>query len=231
MLTPEEFLMVATEVRGVPAFQLVQNAVEYEWKFAMNHIPRQTATDEEPPVRINDKIDGIEIDGSLGLYDPSKQLITIFKKGISRAAQVLDIREPALDYVVCLHEWAHALVHVGLPEKAHIEVTCDESSWPRYLKELTLSFEGIDREIHEALAQLIASYVIQDRKRNASHPKSQEALERIGQAFQKLMRRAPRIYDITDYTDVPKEKILKSIQFLKHRSLIGFETWETVVRW
>src|SRR5262245_40370734 len=94
---PVRALEVMSEVMQIP-FQVVQKELNYEWNFAINHFAGETQSDEEPPVRITPRTDTINIDGVLGTYDPASQMITIFRKGIAEAAEILNVRPNDLTF-------------------------------------------------------------------------------------------------------------------------------------
>ncbi len=215
----------------IPPFQIVQQVVNYEWAFPTSHCPSEIKSNEEPPIRLGKRVDAIEIDGVLGLYTPATQQIIIFRKGIVRVADILEVREHDLTFVVQLHEWAHALVHVGLSEDERLRLLGDESLWPNCLNDATTLFEELDPELHERLAQILTFHGLESMQAAATLPEALTALERIAETFNKLTRRSPRKYQIDDYVKVPKDRIVQSIRLLKSRSLIGFPAWDTVVRW
>jgi hypothetical protein len=224
-------LLEAMAQVAVPPFQIVEREVNHEWQFAIPHFPSEIESDEEPPIRLGDRVDMIPIDRVLGLYTPATQQITIFHKGILRVADILKVREHDLTFVVQLHEWAHALVHVGLTEADRLRVTRDDSLWPSCLKEATALFEGLDPYLHERLAQLLTFHGLRSMHTAATAQEAKAALERIAETFTKLTQRAPNEYQIDDYVQVSKRRIVQSIRLLKNRSLIGFSAWDTVVRW
>jgi hypothetical protein len=225
-----QVLEVLTQVLRLP-FQIVQEVVSHEWTFAVNHCPTQVESHEEPPIRLGNHLDVIPIDGVLGQYNPAKQQITIFRKGIQRVAETLNMREDDLTFVVQLHEWAHALVHIGLLEDDRLRVTRDDSLWPRCLEEATSIYEGLDPELHEPLAQLLTFHGLQNIQAAATVPEAKAALARIYGTFKDLMQRAPREYQINDYVQVPKHRIVQSMKLLKNQALNGFYAWDIVVRW
>lgn len=226
----ERVLEAMTQVL-VPPFQVVQQEVNHEWAFAVRHCPSEIESQEDPPIRLGDRIDVIPIDRVLGLYDPATQQITIFRKGILLVADILKVPERDLTLVVRLHEWAHALLHIGLLEADRLRVTLDDSLWPACLIEATAVFEGLDSDLHERLAQLLTFHGLRSMQATATATEAKTAIERIAETFKKLTQRAPREYQIDHYTQVPKRRIVQSIKLLKSRSLIGFSAWDTVVKW
>ena len=226
----ERILEVSYQIQKAP-FQIVQEVANNEWLFAVNHVPTQIESDEEPPIRLSDHLDIIPIDGVLGQYNPDKQQITIFRKGMQRVTEALNMRKDDLTFVVLLHEWAHALVHIGLLEDDRLRVTRDDSLWPRCLEEATTTYEGLEPELHERLAQLLTFHGLQSIQAAATAPEAKAVIERIAGTFKELTQRAPREYWIDDYVQVPKHRIIQSIRLLKNSSLVGIAAWDIVVRW
>jgi len=227
----KERLLEATAQVRVPPLQVVQQAVKYEWTFPVGHCPSEIESHEEPPIRLDERFDIIPIDGVLGLYTPATQRITIFRKGILRVAEILNVLEDDLAFVVRLHEWNHALVHIGLLQADRLRVTADDSLWPSCLEEATTLFKELDPELHERLAQLLTSHGLRTMQALSTLPEAKATLERIADSLKKLTRRAPREYQIDEYVEVPKDRIVKSIRLLKSRSLVGLSTWDTVIKW
>jgi predicted transcriptional regulator len=226
----ERFLEAISQVL-VPPFQVVQQVVNYEWIFPVAHCPSEIESNEEPPIRLGERVDMIPIDGVLGLYSPATQQVTIFRKGVLRVAEILSVREHDLTFVVRIHEWNHALVHVGLLEADRLRVTREDSLWESCLVDATSRFQEIEGELHERLAQLLTFHGLQTMQEAATAPDAKAVLERIANTFMKLTRRASAEYQIDNYTGVPKHRIVKSIRLLKNRSLVGLSAWDTVVRW
>jgi hypothetical protein len=214
-----------------PPFQVVQAVVDHKWTFAVGHCPSELESDEEPPVRLDDRAELIPIDGLLGLYTPERQEIKIFSQGIERTAKLLGLREPDITLVVRLHEWAHALLHVGLLEEDRLRVTRDETLWPGTLAAATAAFHSLEPGLHERLAQLIVHHAMRSLRLAATLPQAQTALDRTAEAFEQLMQHAPSDYRIQKYAHVDREKIVTSIGLLKSRGLVGLATWDTVITW
>jgi hypothetical protein len=232
-MEPEEARMLVDALVEVakPPFQVVQAAVDHRWTFALNHFPSELQSDEEPPFRLDERADLIPIDGLLGIYTPERQEIKIFNQGIEQVAKRLSLHQQDITLIVRLHEWAHALLHLGLPEEDRLRVTQNEALWPGTLAVATQAFQSLERGLHERLAQLIVYHVLRSLRSEASIPKAQIALERIAAAFEQLMRHAPCDYRIEKYTSVRREKILTSIALLRSGGLAGLSAWDTVVTW
>jgi hypothetical protein len=214
-----------------PPFQIVQDVVDRKWTFAIHHFPTEQQSDEEPPFRLGVKADTIPIDELLGRYEPDYQKITIFRRGIKEVAQRLSLGELDITRIVRLHEWAHALIHIGLSQGERLRVTGDEMLWPGLLALGTATFHRLDRGLHERLAQLIVYHGLQSQRSDAIVPEAQQALDRILAAFDMLAQHAPNDYRIERYTSVPRNRIVTSIGLLKDGGLVGFAAWDTVIRW
>jgi hypothetical protein len=145
--------------------------------FAITHHPSETESDEEPPICLAAQGDVIAIDGVLGLYNPEAQEITIFRKGINRVAETLDSRPADLKFLVRLHEWAHALLHVGLQETDRLSVTRNESLWPAHFARATIWFRALDANLREPLPQLLTHHALRSLQAQATLPEARTALE------------------------------------------------------
>jgi len=218
------------EVSQAP-FQVVQAVVGNQWTFPVRHGPSERASDEEPPVRLDERTEIIPIDGLLGLYTPVRQEIIIFSKGVAEVARRLDLRAPDVAFAVRLHEWAHALLHVGLSPDDRSRVTKDESLWPATLATATAQFESLETGLHERLAQLLVHHGLRAMRADAKAPEAQAALDRRAAAFEQLTLRAPGDYQIHRYIQVSQERIVTSIRLLKSRGIVGLMAWDTVVTW
>ena len=231
-MQPEEATRLVNSLFDVlkPPFQVVQLVVDNKWTFAINHFPTELQSDEEPPVRLSERAELIPIDGLLGKYDADRQEITIFKRGIAQVAKQLNLRDGDVTFVVRLHEWAHALLHVGLVEAQRLRVTKDETSWSTAFVSATTEFRRLNG-VHEQLAQLIVHHGLQSLRSTPVNPEAKSALDRIAEAFENLMRRAPAEYRIEKYASVSRNKVVTSIGLVKDGGLTGFAAWDKVITW
>jgi len=232
-MDPTDFakgLDIYTEVRRLP-FHVIQAAVDNRWMFADSHMPSETFSEADPPVRITDVTDGIVIDGLLGQYNPSTREITIFRKGIGHIAEILKVSPEDLTQVVRLHEWAHALLHLGLEKDDRMSVLRDESQWEGRLTRLSIWFSGLEANLHESLAQLLTREGLRWVREKATIPEAQAKIDQVQIVFEQLMRRASSEYQIDQYDRVPKSRIIGSVYLLKSGGLVGADAWDTVLRW
>ncbi len=214
-----------------PPFQVVQDVVDHKWMFAVGHCPLELRSDEEPPLRLDERAELIPIDGFLGIYTPERQEIKIFSQGIEQAAKRLNLRQQDITLIVRLHEWAHALLHLGLPEEERLRITQDETLWPGTLAAATAAFQSLEHGLLERLAQLVVYHGLQSQSSSATAPEAQAVLRRITAAFEQLMQHAPMEYRIGKYTSVSRQKVVTSIGLLKSGGLAGLTAWDTVITW
>lgn len=212
-------------------FQVIQSAVDHHWIFTIGHHPSEIFSEADPPIRLTRESDEIAIDGVLGQYNPSTQEITIFRKGISHVAEILKVSPEDLTQVVQLHEWAHALLHVGLEKADHLSILRNDSQWNERLPQLNAWFNTLDPNLHESLAQLFTREGLRTLKDEATIPAAQAAIDRIEAVFKQLMRRAPSAYRIEKYDNAPKARIIGSVRLLKSGGLVGADAWNTVLTW
>jgi hypothetical protein len=161
-----KLLDILEEVLKLP-YGVLEREVHHEWSFGPNQYPSEIESNEEPPIRLKNRPDVIEIDGVLGLYDYKTQTITLFVKGIAEVAELLALRPYDLRYVVRLHEWAHALLHLGITAAIRRMVIEDESIWTGYLPSLDSWFRDLEKPLHERLAQLLTHYSLQSLRAEA----------------------------------------------------------------
>lgn len=101
------------------------------------------------------------IDVLYGQYDPKSSKITIFEKRITQdAIQVFNCEPADLIAVVRIHEYAHALVHLGINAREIEKQLSDrnsegETDWEKFRLERDSAFTSLDSDIHELLAQSI----------------------------------------------------------------------------
>lgn len=216
----------------IPPPQIVEAELRGICSFVIGHSPSETFSDEEPPFRLSERVDTFPIDGLLGIYLPKDQRITIFNKGIVRVSHLLDAEPNDLKMIVRVHEWAHALIHLGISETERGEIVKDDSKWPQYHASADEAFAQIEPTLHECIAQLLTFHAIRSLQQTAQTPEGRAALERIEGVFDRLSHRQPAEYHIEKYVALPKHRIVRSIRMLKNAWLKGSaDAWEEVVTW
>ncbi len=133
----------------------------------------------------------VPIDQVLGKYDDRKRLITIYVKNIARFAKKLQCTEAELLYVVRLHEYAHALDHMGLPfdeADAYLSETLSQTNnrVPSGSRG-TRQYRSAGEQEHEFWAQSMTWVAIQ-----ALSPTPSE----LSSAYLELMRHQPPEYQL-----------------------------------
>lgn len=217
-----------------PPFQLLEDELQGICSFSMRHRPKEFFSEDDPPLKLGERADIIPIDGFLGLYSPYSQEIIIFQKGIKEASDRLRVKPEHLEFIVRVHEWAHAIFHLGITENDRLKIQKDDSYWAVILNANTKLFEGIENDLHECLAQLLTFYCIQSLKRNSKTDQGKQVLYQVEKTFHHLSARQPPQYRIDDLLklNVSKDRILKSIGLLRNKYLVGkVEPWKTVVTW
>jgi hypothetical protein len=221
---------ICVQVRR-PPWHIVEEAVDNHWTFPVIHRPSEEESNKQPLLGLSKHPDEIAIDGLLGLYTPSTHGITIFRRGISRVAEILKASKDDLTQIVQLHEWAHALLHIGLEREDCVSVARDQSQWAERIGWMDKWFNGLDPVLHERLAQVLTHRGLLCLKNQASIPEARASVDRLIGVFERLMRRSPSAYRIDKFVDIPKNRIISSICLLKSGGLIGADAWETVVTW
>jgi len=203
-----------------------------DYAFADSHVPGDNVSFDDPPIRIDKNSEIFPIDNVLGRYDPEKQEITVFNKGIDEACGLLGIDKENLVCIVRLHEWAHAFVHIGLTKEQRKQLSKDENLWTHILSDSTDLFNNIEFGLHELLAQLLTYHSLQDTYGKARSEHSKNTIGKIIEAFDQLSLHQPSEYRIGDLRNAPKDRVIKSIDLIKRRWLVGkIEPWRIVVEW
>lgn len=232
-LTPEEkvrqFCIIADVVR--PPHEIFRDVTNYTYEF--HKAPHLTHSSKEPPLKLGKKTELIPIDRYLGLYEPHRTHITIFDKGVTRAAKSIRCKTARdLEYVVTLHEWAHALVHIGLEKEEASRAFLEEKFWGENFEEWTVRYDSIERTLHERIAQLLTFHSLKMLAETARYDESRAVFNRMMDCFWVLNARQSRDYRIDDYKEIPKGRTIESLRLLKRGWLKGiFEAWDIIIRW
>jgi len=104
--------------------------------------------------------DELPIDILFGSYQPTTRRIEMFPKNIDRYAPAFNADFSQLLKIVRLHEYAHALVHLGtevesVPPDLGLVDANGNTDWPAFEVARTRQFEAIDTDTHEFLAQAL----------------------------------------------------------------------------
>jgi hypothetical protein len=211
--------------------ELLGRVLCYEYSFATGHWPHESMSDADPPARADAGPEVTPIDGYLGLYDPVEMRIIVFSKGIGEAAALLKRREPDLRYVVRIHEYAHALLHLGLTRQQHHDLLSRPEAVLPGQQALSV-FRSIDDGVHDILAQLLTFRALRRAFKEATIEQARSAVQSTLGTFGILAKRQPVEYDIEPYMEVPEERVRKAFALLKKGSLPGrSDLWSTVLTW
>jgi Domain of unknown function (DUF4160) len=104
--------------------------------------------------------DELPIDVLFGTYRPTERRIELFHKNIARHAPAFEAEFSQLLKIVRLHEYAHALVHLGtevqdVPPDLGLVDADGDTDWLAFEVARTKQFEAIDSETSEFLAQAL----------------------------------------------------------------------------
>jgi len=212
--------------------QMVEAELQYIYSFPSGHLPCESETEDDPPRPISQNNDIIPIDELLGLYSYPEQRITIFNKGIREASEILSVNFDCLKFIVRIHEWSHAILHLGVSDQDRSYLLRDESLWATQLQKADNLFQGTEDTLQEYLAQMLTLYSIQSLKERASSEQSQAVADQIHDIFHVLAKRQPSQYQTKEFAAIPKRRILESIRLLKNGWLVGkTEPWKLIITW
>jgi len=112
--------------------------------------------------------DLIPIDKFLGLYKDATREILIYRPNIVSAADRLKCAPTQLEFIVRLHEYCHALAHIGV-FRPEFEPTLSDipTNWEKFISERNSFFSSLDESAGELLSQLLTwgiLKVLQPRK-------------------------------------------------------------------
>jgi hypothetical protein len=227
---PFELLEALSDLHKLP-YQLIERSMGYEYQFSSRKMPKEDFSSDEPPERLREKGEVITIDGYLGLYEPDKIRITIFKKGIEEVSEILKCKSFDLTYIVQLHEWAHGLMHVGLSRDDVVKVSKADNVFNEQIGIIDNVFRSMDDRLQEHLAQLITYQSLNTLQGEARSEISRKTIWRIVHVFKDLSRRQPLEYQVDDYLWITKYQLIKGITLIRNEWLKGcFEAWDMILK-
>jgi hypothetical protein len=208
--------------------------------FAQALQPAETATDEDPP-GWNKREEGWSIEELLGQYSPQKRTITLFNKGIEHAARQLDLSVDGLRYVVRLHEWGHAVFHLGVDSDVNAElaramVADDDNLMVATAEALLRTYTSVEAYVHEQIAQVITRLALERLRASATFEESKIAIETLLACFETLTTRQPAQYQIRQLRHLGEEQLQRRLQnvigLIREDSVRGNQkTWDTIMAW
>lgn len=154
----------------------------------------------------------------LGKYVPKERRVEIYAERIRQVAEHLKEPEPHLLQVVRLHEWAHALVHVGQPAEVPAgHFLLNEDARRLAMDKACSLWRSISDDLHEQLAQLLTLHAVNYTSRRVSeYPRQAETLFRV---FHRLSGLQPAAYRIDRFTDIATDRVAAVFDMLKRRQL------------
>ncbi len=237
MHTPEEMqdtLDALSEVMVHPAYLLWDHASRIFFHGSNNTV-REEASRDDPPLLAHRGGRWVDLtpdfESLLGLYEPEKRRIVLFDKGIEWLADKQDWVPNRLRMVVRLHEWAHALHHLGAPRRH----TARGMAIPRGFAERNARFRAAPDDLKEQIAQLCTLVALRGQIARAKKPKAQAMLEDVERIFFELMDRQSSRYRLPDEVrgmtlDRLKLKLELLLRMSDNRVFPGLEDVGDIIR-
>ncbi len=160
--------------------------------------PTEVYSEDQPSFmpRSAEEENWIPIDMLLGCYTMKTRTVTIFHRNIERFANhPLQCNVSDLETIVRLHEYAHALVHLGVfwPEESKVIRDClmgQETNWNAFLRDRSRAYRSLQSDTHEFLAQTLSWITI-----GVLQPLTRRYV--LQELFVTLMSRQPAHYQLT----------------------------------
>jgi hypothetical protein len=149
----------------------------------------------------------IPIDVLLGRYEAGRRTIKIFYRNVWKyASSHLRCRPADLEYVVRVHEYCHALVHLGaswLEQAPLLEppLGAVHTDWKSFLRARAKAFRSLPRDTHELLAQVLCWVAIGTLQPHAWANDLQEVFLALMSRQPPEYRLAPEILSKAPYAD------------------------------
>lgn len=230
-------LEAAAQIFRYP-LQLVQAATSLV--FPSSICPTEKPTDDEPP-DWKRRDERWTIDALLGSYDPSTKHITIFNKGIAHVAQQFGLPGEIVERIVRIHEWGHAIFHLGVdpgmsPALAQAALSNNNDLSQLYEQSVTARYNDVERYVHEQIAQAITLISLQDLASRATIPDAKAACTMLLEAFGTITRHQPREYRLEDLERLDSKQLRRRLRdlvaLIKQGKLQGDEkAWQTLLQW
>lgn len=210
----DEFFSILSEVASLTRYYpqaLLTELLDYS--FGSGARPDECDSDDPFP-DLPKTIEILPVD-LLGKYEPHLLRITIYNHRIEQVARVLAISPSHLSMVVRLHEWSHALVHVGqsqdLPPGAFVD---NKPALSAAMAAANRLWRRIDDELHEVIAQLLTWHCAQRIADNVRDEYPRQAAL-MTEAFDALSSIQPRPYRLGNLKDIPLGRVRDAFDMLK----------------
>jgi hypothetical protein len=223
-ITPStDTLEIIAEVYTSPRNDVAQSSDRY---FRGPHDAIEIESNDDPPTIRNQngrwRDTKPDFDGLLGLYEFKKKRITIFKKGILWVANENEWEPGRLEKLVRLHEWAHAVHHLGSFDKSGSINT----------RALNESFHKASDDLKEQIAQLATLVSLKASAEKARYDKSKEYHQRLQDMFFSLMSQQSDKYHLPGAAKcMSKDHLLRKLRLMFRISdaksqLIRSDVWD-----
>jgi hypothetical protein len=161
-------------------------------RFFLIQAPKCEESDETPPAILDEKEDILlDYDGLLGLYEMGPPRITIYKKAIESVANKRGYFPEHLKHLVDIHEWGHALHHLGSFEPASDEEFMNSRNAERY--------RATSDELKEQIAQLATLLTVRESAQRVRSEEAKTFYEELENMFFDLMSRQSAKYKLPDF--------------------------------
>lgn len=139
--------------------------------------------------------DLLPIDKLYGRYCAADRRVEIYVDAIRRDAKLFGAGPDELIYLVRLHEYAHAVVHLGVSNEIASARLSDfgdgeTTAWAGYIEHRTERFKTVTEDAHELLAQAITYDALSSLRA--------ELADRMREVFHALEKKQPEIYKIPE---------------------------------
>ncbi|MEJ2373841.1 MAG: hypothetical protein P8Y71_00005 [Pseudolabrys sp.] len=197
-------------------------------------------TDVDPPGW--DRRDELwTIDELLGHYQADKREITLFNRGIRHVAGKLQADPEVVKYLVRIHEYAHAVFHIGVDRTtsarlAEAYVKGNPALERDTASALTAAYSSVDTFVHEQIAQLVTILALKGLELKASGCAAKTACTALSQTFEKLMRRQPPQYRLDGLAHLKPDKLRNRLRAFISLTRSGDvratrRSWDTLMFW
>ena len=202
--------------------------------------PSEILSDADPP-GWSKRNETWTIEELLGLYDSKEAEITIFSKGITYTAEQLQVNPFFVEYVVRIHEWAHAGFHLGVDqgkcaELARAGLNNDESAERVTRDRLIGVYSAVDVHVHEQISQSITWLALEKLRANATSDEAKEACVLLLNTFKALTLRQPERYQLEKVQNIERNQLQSRLRdliaLIRDGSVQGNQKmWDTLMRW
>jgi len=219
--TPDEMrdaMDALSEVLVAPAF-LLWDHVGRAFFHGSNNTVTEEASRDDPPLLAHQGGRWIDLtpdfESLLGVYQADRRRIVLFDKGIEWLADRQDWSPNRLRMIVRLHEWSHALHHLGAPRRH----AARGMAIPRGFAERNARFRAVPDDLKEQVAQLCTLVALRGQIAHARHPRAREMLQDVERIFFELMHMQSERYRLPDEVrDMTFDRLKTKLELLLRMS-------------